>query len=176
MSSLKTNFRVRWTFFNWFWSVKVFLKFVYPTTDHPPNLAQLGSDKEASWYLLVQYLCLSVWRLSFLHQCLPVMTYGSERWLLTMDLRVIWQAMERDMLGVIKNKEMRWQTRFNDTDPRITKLKWLKWWAGHIACRTNERRGPKELEWRPCTDKCSVGLTTLRELREDAGYEWRRPV
>ncbi|CAH2231293.1 jg20612 [Pararge aegeria aegeria] len=67
-------------------------------------------------------------------QCvLPVMTYGSETWSLTMGLirrlRVTQRAMERAMLGVslrdqIRNEEIRRRTRVTDIAQRVAKLKW----------------------------------------------------
>jgi hypothetical protein len=87
---------------------------------------------------------------------LPVMTYGTETWPLTMGLirrlNVPQRAMERALLGVslrdrIRNDEIRKRTKLTDIARRIVDLKWQ--WAGHIARRTDGRWGGKVLEWRP---------------------------
>ncbi|NP_001121193.1 phosphatidylinositol 3-kinase 60 [Bombyx mori] len=86
----------------------------------------------------------------------PMMTYGTETWLLTMGLmrklKVTQRAMERAMLGVslgdqIRNEEIRRKTMVTDIAQRIVTLKWQ--WTGHIARRTDGRWGQKVLEWRP---------------------------
>ncbi|CAH2228161.1 jg22444 [Pararge aegeria aegeria] len=41
------------------------------------------------------------------------------------------------------------ETRVTDIAQRVLKLKWK--WAGHVARRTDERWGPKALEWPPRT-------------------------
>ncbi|CAH2264014.1 jg16397 [Pararge aegeria aegeria] len=118
-------------------------------------------------------------------QCvLPVMTYGSETWSLTMGLirrlRVTQRAMERAMLGVslrdlIRNEKIRRRTRVTDIAQRVAKLKWQ--WAGHIARRTDGRWGLKVLEWRPRTGKRSVGRPQTRwtdDIRRVAGSRWRQ--
>ncbi|CAH2228331.1 jg1561 [Pararge aegeria aegeria] len=118
-------------------------------------------------------------------QCvLPVLTYGSETWSLTMGLirrlRVTQRAMERAMLGVslrdqIRNEEIRRRTRVTDIAQRIAKLELQ--WAGHIARRTDGRWGLKVLEWRPRTGKRSVGQPPSRwtdDIRRVAGSGWRQ--
>ena len=118
-------------------------------------------------------------------QCvLPVMTYGSETWSLTMGLirrlKVTQRAMERAMLGVslrdhIRNEEIRKRTKVTDIARRIAKLKWQ--WAGHIARRTDGRWGRKVLEWRPRTGRRSVGRPPTRwtdDLARVAGIRWMR--
>ena len=118
-------------------------------------------------------------------QCvLPVMTYGSETWSLTVGLigklKVAQRAMERAMLGVslrdrIRNEEIRRRTKVTDIAQRISKLKWQ--WAGHIARRTDGRWGCKVLEWRPRTGKRSVGRPPTRwtdDLVKTAGTRWMR--
>ncbi|PZC71609.1 hypothetical protein B5X24_HaOG212887 [Helicoverpa armigera] len=91
------------------------------------------------------------------NQCvLPVLTYGTETWPLTIGLisklKVAQRAMERAIVGVslgyrIGNKKIRRQTKVTDIAHRISKLKWQ--WAGHIARRADGRWGRKVLEWRP---------------------------
>ncbi|XP_052737833.1 putative uncharacterized transposon-derived protein F52C9.6 isoform X1 [Bicyclus anynana] len=116
-------------------------------------------------------------------QCvLPVMTYGSETWSLTMGLirrlRVTQRAMERAMLGVslrdrIRNEEIRRRTKVTDIAQRVAKLKWQ--WAGHIVQRGDGRWGPKVLEWRPRTSKRSVGRPPTRwtdDIKRVAGIRW----
>lgn len=116
-------------------------------------------------------------------QCvLPVMTYGSETWSLTMGLirrlKVTQRAMERAMLGVslrdrIRNEEIRRRTKVTDIARRIAQLKWQ--WAGHIARRTDGRWGGKVLEWRPRTGRRSVGRPPTRwtdDLVKVAGSQW----
>ena len=85
---------------------------------------------------------------------MPVITYGTETWSLTMGLlrrlRITQRAMERAMLGVslrdrLRNEYIRKRTKVTDIALRICKLKWQ--WAGHIARRTDGRRGGKVLEW-----------------------------
>ena len=118
-------------------------------------------------------------------QCvLPVMTYGTETWSLTIGLmnklKVAQRAMERAMLGVslrdrIRNDEIRKRTKVTDIAQRISKLKWQ--WAGHIARRTDDRWGRKVLEWRPRTGKRSVGRPSTRwtdDLIKTAGSRWMR--
>ena len=118
-------------------------------------------------------------------QCvLPVMTYGTETWSLTIGLmnklKVAQRAMERAMLGVslrdrIRNEEIRKRTKVTDIAQRISKLKWQ--WAGHIARRTDDRWGRKVLEWRPRTGKRSVGRPSTRwtdDLIKTAGSRWMR--
>jgi hypothetical protein len=77
---------------------------------------------------------------------LPVMTYGTETWPLTMGLirrlKVKQRAMERAMLGVslrdrIRNDEIRKITKVTDIARQNEDLKWQ--WAGHIARRTDGR-------------------------------------
>ena len=117
------------------------------------------------------------------NQCvLPVMTYGSETWSLTMGLirklKVTQRAMERAMLGVslrdrLRNEEIRRRTKVTDIAQRISKLKWQ--WAGHIARRTDGRWGRRVLEWRPRTGKRSVGRPPARwtdDLIKVAGTRW----
>jgi hypothetical protein len=100
---------------------------------------------------------------------LPVMTYGTETWPLTMGLirrlNVTQRAMERAMLEVslrdrIRNDEVRKRTKVTDIAQRIADLKWQ--WAGHIVRRTDGRWGEKVLEWRPCTGRRSVGRPPTR--------------
>jgi endonuclease/exonuclease/phosphatase family metal-dependent hydrolase len=118
-------------------------------------------------------------------QCvLPVMTYGTETWSLTMGLirrlKVTQRAMERAMLGIslrdrIRNEAIRSRTKVTDIALRIAKLKWQ--WAGHIARRTDGRWGGKVLEWRPRTGRRSVGRPPARwtdDLVKVAGVRWMR--
>ncbi|KAL0852521.1 hypothetical protein ABMA27_017001 [Loxostege sticticalis] len=118
-------------------------------------------------------------------QCvLPVMTYGTETWSLTMGiirkLKVTQRAMERAMLGVslrdrIRNEEIRRRTKVTDIARRIANLKWQ--WAGHIARRTDGRWGRKVLEWRPRAGRRSVGRPPTRwtdDLVKVAGGAWMR--
>ena len=118
-------------------------------------------------------------------QCvLPVMTYGTETWSLTMGLlrklRITQRAMERAMLGVslrdrLRNEYIRKRTKVTDIALRICRLKWQ--WAGHIARRTDGRWGGKVLEWRPRTGKRSVGRPPTRwsdDLVRCAGSGWMR--
>ncbi|KAI8424369.1 hypothetical protein MSG28_002896 [Choristoneura fumiferana] len=118
-------------------------------------------------------------------QCvLPVMTYGSETWALTMGLmrklKVTQRAMERAMLGVslrdrIRNDDIRSRTKVTDIARRIAKLKWQ--WAGHIARRTDGRWGQKIFEWRPRTGRRAVGRPPTRwsdDLVKIAGSRWMR--
>ncbi|CAG9122988.1 unnamed protein product [Plutella xylostella] len=93
-------------------------------------------------------------------QCvLPVMTYGAETWSLTLGLLnrlgVTHRGMERAMLRIIRNEEIRRRTKVTDIAYRVSKLKWQ--WAGHIARRTDGRWSRRVLEWRPRTGKRSVG-------------------
>ncbi|XP_063539716.1 uncharacterized protein LOC134748833 [Cydia strobilella] len=118
-------------------------------------------------------------------QCvLPVMTYGSETWALTMGLirrlKVTQRAMERAMLGVslrdrVRNDDIRSRTRVTDIARRIANLKWQ--WAGHIARRTDGRWGRKVLEWRPRTGRRTAGRPPTRwsdDLVKVAGIRWLR--
>ncbi|KAJ8736779.1 hypothetical protein PYW07_000050 [Mythimna separata] len=75
---------------------------------------------------------------------LPVMTYGSETWSLTIGLirrlKVTQRAMERAMLGVslrdhIRNEDIRKITKVTVIARKIGTLKWQ--WTGHIAPRTD---------------------------------------
>ncbi|KAI8437485.1 hypothetical protein MSG28_011804 [Choristoneura fumiferana] len=100
---------------------------------------------------------------------LPVMTYGSETWALTMGLmrklKVTQRAMERAMLGVslrdrIRNDDIRSRTNVTDIARRIARLKWQ--WAGHIARRTDGRWCQEVLEWRPRTGRRAVGRPPTR--------------
>jgi hypothetical protein len=66
--------------------------------------------------------------------------------------------MERAMLGVslrdrIRNQVIRQITKVTDIAHRISMLKWQ---AGHISRRTNNRWGKRVLEWRPRLGKRSV--------------------
>ncbi|CAH2236091.1 jg4788 [Pararge aegeria aegeria] len=110
-------------------------------------------------------------------QCvLPVLTYGSETWSLTMGLirrlRITQRAMLRAMLVVflrdqIRNEEIRRRTRVTDIAQRVAKLKWK--WAGHIARRTDGR-------W-PRTGKRSVGRPPMRwidGIKRVAGSRWKQ--
>ncbi|KAG6440870.1 hypothetical protein O3G_MSEX001526 [Manduca sexta] len=113
---------------------------------------------------------------------LPVITYGTETWPLTVGLirrlKVTQRAMERAMLGIsqrdrIRNEEIRRRTKVTDIAHRISKLKWQ--WAGHIARRTDDRWGRKVLEWRPRTGKRKVGRPPTRwtdDLARVAGSRW----
>lgn len=117
------------------------------------------------------------------NQCvLPVMTYGTETWSLTIGLihklKVAQRAMERAMLGVslrdrIRNEEIRRRTKVTDIARKISNLKWQ--WAGHIARRTDNRWGKKVLEWRPRTGRRSVGRPPTRwtdDIVAVAGSRW----
>ncbi|CAH2255461.1 jg15442 [Pararge aegeria aegeria] len=71
--------------------------------------------------------------------------------------------MEREgesLRDYIRNEEIRRRTRVTDIARRVVKLKWQM--AGHIDRRTDGRRGLKVLEWRPRTDKRSVGRPPTR--------------
>jgi hypothetical protein len=115
---------------------------------------------------------------------LPVMTYGTETWPLTMGLirrlNVTQRAMERAMLGVslldrIRNDKIRKVIKVTDIARRIADLKWQ--WAGHIARRTDGRWGGKVLEWQPRTGRRSVGRPPTRwtdDLVKVAGRRWMR--
>ncbi|CAH2257136.1 jg11966 [Pararge aegeria aegeria] len=106
------------------------------------------------WETLIRCSCLKP---KVFEQCvLPVMTYGSETWSLTMGLirrlRVTQRAMESAMLGVslcdqTRNVKLRRRTRFTDIAQRVAKLKWQ--WSGHIVRRRDGRWGPEVLEWQP---------------------------
>ena len=83
-------------------------------------------------------LCLK--RKAFNQCILPVLTYGSETWSLTMrqanKLRVVQRKMERQMLGITlrDRKTSQWirqQTRITDLIEYAKRSKWR--WAGHIA-------------------------------------------
>ncbi|KAJ8706908.1 hypothetical protein PYW07_012986 [Mythimna separata] len=95
-------------------------------------------------------------------------------------LKVTQRDLERAMLGVslrhhIRNEDIRKRTKVTDIARRIAKLKWQ--WAGHIACRTDGRRGRKVLEWWPCTGRRSVGRPPTRwtdVLARVAGIRWMR--
>lgn len=115
---------------------------------------------------------------------LPVMTYGTETWPLTMGrlrrLKVTQRAMERAMLGIslrdrVRNDEIRRRSKVTDIAQRIA---WLKWqWAGHIARRTDGRWGGKVLEWRPRAGGRSRGRPPTRwtdDLVKVAGVHWMR--
>ncbi|CAH2239686.1 jg12462 [Pararge aegeria aegeria] len=117
-------------------------------------------------------------------QCvLPVMTYGTETWSLTMGiirrLRVTLRVMERAMLeeslrDQIRNEEVRRRTRATDIAQRVAKLK--QQWAGHIARRTDGRWGLKVLAWRPHTGKRSLGRPPMRwtdDIRRVAGSRFK---
>ncbi|CAH2243454.1 jg9370 [Pararge aegeria aegeria] len=116
-------------------------------------------------------------------QCvLPVMTYGSETWSLTMGLirrlRVTQRAMERAMLGVslldrIRNVEIRRRTRVTDIAQRVAKLKWQ--WAGHIVRRKDGRWGP-ELVSAALVGPQRGGETTFSASQVAAGSKRLRTV
>ncbi|CAH2216892.1 jg8059 [Pararge aegeria aegeria] len=79
--------------------------------------------------------------------------------------RVTQRALKRAMLGVslrdqIRSEEIRRRTKVTDIAQRVAKQKWQ--WAGHIARRTDGRRGSKMLEWKPHTGKLSVGRPPTR--------------
>ncbi|CAH2260814.1 jg26211 [Pararge aegeria aegeria] len=108
------------------------------------------------------------------------MTYGAERWTLTVDLihkfKVAQRPMERTMLGVsfrdrIRNDKIRRRTKVTG----ISKLKWQ--WAGHVCRRTDGHCGRRVLEWRPRIGKRSVGRTPARwtdDFKKVAGSSWMR--
>ncbi|CAH2218367.1 jg7122 [Pararge aegeria aegeria] len=120
-----------------------------------------------------------------LNECvLPVMTYGTETWTLTVNLihkfKVAQPAMERAMLGIslqdrIRNDDIRRRTKVTDIAQRISKLKWQ--WAGHVCRRTDSRRGKRVLEWKPRIGKRSAGRPPTRwtnDLKKVAGSGWMR--
>ncbi|CAH2244453.1 jg6769 [Pararge aegeria aegeria] len=75
----------------------------------------------------------------------------------------------------IRNEDIRRRTRVNDIAQRVAKLKWQ--WAGHMARRTDGRRGLKVLEWRPRTGKLSVGRPPTRwtdDIGRVVGSRWRQ--
>ncbi|CAH2239460.1 jg21469 [Pararge aegeria aegeria] len=118
------------------------------------------------------------------------MTYGCEKWSLTIRIRPHKKAQSLSasdgesyypekiavsLRDQIKNEEIRIRTRFTDIAQPVAKLKWQ--WAGHIARRTDGRWGVKVLEWRPCTGKRSVGQSPTRwtdDIRRVAGSRWRQ--
>ncbi|CAH2238184.1 jg13018 [Pararge aegeria aegeria] len=111
-------------------------------------------------------------------QCvLPVLTYGSKTWSLTIGLigrlRVTQRAIERAMLGVplrdkIRNEEIRRRSRVTDIPQKVAKLKWL--WAEHIG-RTDGRWGPKWLERRSVGCSYRVVQTTSNASWGAAGHK-----
>ncbi|CAG9795108.1 unnamed protein product [Diatraea saccharalis] len=96
------------------------------------------------------------------------MTYGIETWSFTMGLirrlKVTKRVTERAMLGIslrdrIRNQEIRKRTYVTDIAQRIAQLNWQ--WAGYIVGRTDGRWGRRVLEWRPRTERRSVGGPTI---------------
>ncbi|CAH2237421.1 jg11276 [Pararge aegeria aegeria] len=137
------------------------------------------------WETSKQLLVLQCLKTKVFEQCvLPVITYGTETWSLTMGLirrlRVTQRAMERAMLRVslrdqIRNEEIRRRVRVTDIAQRVAKLNWQ--WAGHIARRTDGRWGLKVLEWRPRTGKRIAGQPPTMwtdDIRRVAGSRCRQ--
>jgi hypothetical protein len=107
------------------------------------------------------------------------MPYRTETWPLTMGL--IWRlnvtrrAMEKAILGVslrdrIRNDEIRKRTKVTDIARRGLDERGL-------ARRTDGRWGGKILEWRPRTERRSVGRPPTRwtdDLVKVAGNRWMR--
>ncbi|HEG7136645.1 TPA: hypothetical protein SFG11_002777, partial [Staphylococcus aureus] len=91
------------------------------------------------------------------NQCiLPVLTYGSETWVLnsaiTQRLQTTQRGMERCMLGITRrdrkrNTWVRQRTGVMDIIAKIRSLKWM--WAGHVARRNDNRWTSAVLNWTP---------------------------
>ncbi|CAH2241016.1 jg4086 [Pararge aegeria aegeria] len=83
--------------------------------------------------------------------------------------------LEVSLRDQIKNEEIRRRTGDTDIAQQVAKLKWK--WAGHIARRTDRRRGSKVLEWRPRTGKRSVRRPPARwadVIKRVAGSRWKQ--
>ena len=91
------------------------------------------------------------------NQCiLPILTYGSETWILnaaiTQRLQTTQRSMERCMLGITRrdrkrNIWVRMKTGVTDIIEKIKSLKWM--WAGHVARRNDGRWTSAVLNWTP---------------------------
>ena len=91
------------------------------------------------------------------NQCiLPVLTYGSETWVLnaaiTQRLQTTQRSMERCMLGITRRDRKRntWVRMMTGVTDIVDKVRSLKWrWAGHVARRNDNRWTSAVLNWIP---------------------------
>jgi len=90
-------------------------------------------------------------------QCiLPVLTYGSETWVLnaaiSQRLQTTQRSMERCMLGITRRDRKRntWVRKMTGVTDILGKVRSLKWmWAGHVARRNDNRWTSAVLNWTP---------------------------
>ncbi len=104
------------------------------------------------------------------NQCiLPVLTYGSETWRLSKELkkklRSAQRGMERRMLGITwkDRKRASWimeQTKVEDFLVTIKNKKWT--WAGHVMRRRDNRWTTRVTEWQPGNGRRSQGRLRVR--------------
>ena len=117
------------------------------------------------------------------NQCiLPAMVYGAETWTTTASamskLAVAQRRMERIMLGITlrhrkTNVWIRNQTKLNDIEKTIMKIKWQ--WAGHLMRRTDDRWSRRLTEWYPRNGSRQRGRPPRRWDQEIPKYcNWRR--
>ncbi len=120
-------------------------------------------------------LQLSLKRKVYNHSILPVLTYGSETWLLTKGferkLRSAQREMERSMLGITRrdNKQAPWireQTKVEDILMTVKNKKWT--WAGHVMRRLDNSGNPG-MVGEIGADRESGGEMKLEHSQDQAG-------
>ena len=87
---------------------------------------------------------------------LPVLTYGSETWVLnaaiTQRLQTTQRSMETCMLGITRRdrKHNTWVMKITGVTDIIHKVRSLKWmWAGHVARRNDNKWTSAVMNWIP---------------------------
>ncbi len=117
------------------------------------------------------------------NQCvLPLITYGSQTWRLTKELkrklRIAQRRMERRMLGITwrDKKRASWirqQTKVEDIQMTIKKKKWT--WAEHVMRKCDNRWTTRVTKWQLRNGRRNHGRQRViwrDEIRALAGPSW----
>lgn len=113
---------------------------------------------------------------------LPCLTYGSQTWTFTKNIKnkltTCQRAMERSILSLrkinkVRSQEIRKRTKLTDALHHALNLKWS--WAGHVARYSDQRWTLESTKWIGPLGKRNVGRPQKRwadDIIEVAGKTW----